>query len=230
MESPPLDSVTIPNGADNNPKKWKQNDVLAFLKVNQGEYYLTDHDIGIIQREQVCGRDFLRIAKKDLFENPYNLPAGVASRIELLINTLKQRKSAIIGLDTPRWNVLEEGPLTKRRRLDEVWKDYTATCGQSVELPQFLIDMLIGNTFVPEPRSKFLNVLQNAQPGHLITMSDLGDCPKGFREGYLQNPFVVTQQMVEMWRCCQQITNVLSSGCFQVRWAWASRIWHSFRT
>lgn len=74
MESPPLDSVTIPNGADNNPKKWKQNDVLAFLKVNQGEYYLTDHDIGIIQREQVCGRDFLRIAKKDLFGKSLQSP------------------------------------------------------------------------------------------------------------------------------------------------------------
>ena len=92
MESPALDSVTIPNGADNNLKKWKQNDVLEFLKVNQGEYHLTDHDIGIFQREQVCGLDFLRMAKKDLLESPYNLPAGVASRIELLINTLKQQK------------------------------------------------------------------------------------------------------------------------------------------
>ncbi|KAF8455103.1 hypothetical protein BGX38DRAFT_1258218 [Terfezia claveryi] len=95
--------------------------------------------------------------------------------------------------------VLEGGPLTKRRCLNEDWKNYSATCGQSVELPQFLIDMLIDNTFVPEPRSKFLNALQNAQPGHLITMPDFGDCPKGFGEGYLQNPLVVTQQMVDMW-------------------------------
>lgn len=92
METPAIDPVTIPNSVDNNFKKWKQNDVLALLKVNQGEYDLTDHDIAVIQREQVSGHDFLRMMKKDLFENPYNLPAGVASRIELLINALKQPK------------------------------------------------------------------------------------------------------------------------------------------
>ena len=30
-------------------------------------------------------------------------------------------------------------------------------------------------------------------------MPDLGDSPKGFGEGYLQNSIVVTQQMIDLW-------------------------------
>ena len=108
MESA-IDPVTIPNDVDNNFNKWKQHDVFAFLKVNQEEYDLTDRDIAIIQREQVSGRDFLRMTKKDLLENPYNLPGGVASRIELLINALKQLKCKLphhnswFELTSPSW-------------------------------------------------------------------------------------------------------------------------------
>ena len=95
---------------------------------------------------------------------------------------------------------LEREFLTKRRRLEEGWADYTATDDQSVDMPPSLIHMLNDNKFVSEPRSNFLNTLQNAQPGQLITMPGLGACPKGFGEGYPQNSILVTEQMIEMWQ------------------------------
>jgi len=80
---------TVKKLTNKRPHKWKRADVLEFLIANKDEYDLDDQDIKIIERNRVSGPDFLTLTKKDLHGAPYDLPDGVARRIELLINSLK---------------------------------------------------------------------------------------------------------------------------------------------
>ena len=86
------DTPSIPLGLPKTPQKWSPDDVKAYLKHNQKEYFLDDEDIDIIRQNKVAGLDFLKLTRKDLREAPYNLKDGPAARIDALINWLKKPK------------------------------------------------------------------------------------------------------------------------------------------
>ncbi|RHZ86862.1 hypothetical protein Glove_43g17 [Diversispora epigaea] len=91
---------------------------------------------------------------------------------------------------------------TKKRRIESIeesWESYTASDGNSVQLPPKIIVMLKNDEFVPEPRNNFVTAFQNLQVAQSIILPNLGQKPKHFAEGYQGNTLFITQQMIDIW-------------------------------
>ncbi|RHZ57881.1 hypothetical protein Glove_382g60 [Diversispora epigaea] len=91
---------------------------------------------------------------------------------------------------------------TKKRRIERIeesWESYTASDGNSVQLPPKIIHMLKNDEFVPEPRNNFVTAVQNLQASQSIILPNLGQKPKHFAEGYQGNTLFITQQMIDIW-------------------------------
>ncbi|CAG8613256.1 11032_t:CDS:2 [Ambispora gerdemannii] len=95
-------------------------------------------------------------------------------------------------------NILTEHP-TKKRRIEQGWKSYTASDGHSVELPSQIIDMLESGKFVPDNCIDFQNAFQNLSARQSITLPHFGQEPKHFAEGYQGKALLVTGQMIDIW-------------------------------
>jgi len=114
--------------------------------------------------------------------------------------------------------VLEREFPTKRRHLDEGWTDYTATDGQSVDLPPSLIYMLNDNKFVSQSRSKFL---QRSSKRVLSGPMDVG-------KSYLAL-FLAVKAFAENWPvfyiadAC--VLNIPSLSLGQQRYSYSSQNW-----
>ncbi|CAG8642695.1 7392_t:CDS:1, partial [Diversispora eburnea] len=84
-------------------------------------------------------------------------------------------------------------------RIEDSWESYTASDGNSVQLPPKIIDMLKNDKFVPEPRNNFVTAFQNLQVSQSIILPNFGQKPKHFAEGYQGNTLFITQQMIDIW-------------------------------
>ncbi|KAF8946024.1 hypothetical protein BGZ46_005879, partial [Entomortierella lignicola] len=88
---------------------------------------------------------------------------------------------------------------SKYRRLSQEHRIlYTDRRGMQALLPRFLVDMLRDNSYIPDPRHDFSELL-NVKEGDQIKAKSLGQAPKFFARGVQGNEFIISEQMMELW-------------------------------
>ncbi|KAG0273623.1 hypothetical protein BGZ95_010574 [Linnemannia exigua] len=103
---------------------------------------------------------------------------------------VSQKRPTADGLDLP---------VTKKVRITEGWRRYTASDGTFVDLPPSWIGILTNSEFKPDPRASFAHLKANLRSGDAIDIPSMGQFPKEFGRHGQGHRLFVTEQMLELW-------------------------------
>src|SRR3954468_8949749 len=102
-------------------KKYKTEVLIKYLRKEE-DLELSEKVFKILEKQEVNGRDFLKITEEKLIRHPYNLPGGPASRLADFAKELSKRKLK---------------SFSSYRSLKEVLAKYGIKSSSITSIPQF---------------------------------------------------------------------------------------------
>src|SRR5947199_975684 len=105
-------------------RKYKTSELINFVRKEE-DLSLSEKVFEILEKEEVNGREFLKITEYKLIRYPYNLPGGPASRLADFAKELSKRKLKSFS------------SYKTKKDLKEVLAKYGVEDGRITDIPQF---------------------------------------------------------------------------------------------